>query len=174
MTGRFPALLHFGDQGCSWEMPSTIIKKARQYFVALYDHEGFESLDKLCEHIFVATKLDLRVLLPTEDSLYPLNKRSTVSDPQLLPPTDSDRKLSSGKLVSIVMGKVARPDLSRNINCKYISSKYLKRYSCAIASVPCFAGCLCLGELGKCGRIDTEGSSSESDYDSESEESDKL
>ena len=70
MTGRFPALLAFGDQGCSWEMPSTIIKKAQQYFVALYDQEGFESLDKLREHIFVATKSDLRVLPPTEDSLY--------------------------------------------------------------------------------------------------------
>ena len=93
---------------------------------------------------------------------------------KLPPPTGFDRKLSSDKLVPIMMEKVARPDLSRNINCKYISSKCLKRCSCAIASVPCFAGCLCLGELGKCGRIDTEGSSSESDYDSESDESDKL
>ena len=67
MTGRFPVLLAFGDKGCCWEMPST---KARQYFVALYGHEGFEPLDKLRKHIFVATKSDLRVLPPTEDSLY--------------------------------------------------------------------------------------------------------
>ena len=70
MTGRFPALLAFGYQGCSWEMPSTIIKKAQQYFVALYGHEDFESLDKLREHISVATKSDLRVLPPTEDLIY--------------------------------------------------------------------------------------------------------
>ena len=50
-------------------MPSTFIKKALQYFVALYGHEGFVSLDKLREHIFVATKSDLKVLPPTEDSL---------------------------------------------------------------------------------------------------------
>ena len=25
ITGRFPAILAFGDQGCSWEMSSTII-----------------------------------------------------------------------------------------------------------------------------------------------------
>ena len=58
MTGRFPAILAFGDQGCSWEMSSTIIKKARQYFVALYGHKGFESLDKLREHVFATTKFD--------------------------------------------------------------------------------------------------------------------
>ena len=83
-----------------------------------------------------------------------------MSDPQLRPPTDFGRRLSNDKLVPIMM-EVARPDLSRNINCKCTSSKCLKRCSCAIASVPCFAGCLCFGECGKCGRIDTEGSSSE-------------
>ena len=87
-------------------MPSTIIGKARQYFVALYGHKGFESLDKLREHIFVTTKSDLRVLPPY--------KRSTISDPQLPLPTYSDRKLSSDKLVPIMMEKVARPDLSRS------------------------------------------------------------
>ena len=91
MTGRFPAILAFGDQGCSWEMSSTIIKEARQYFVALCGHKGFESLDKLREHIFATTKSDLRVLPPTEDSFYhhvlrslyqfALYKRSTMSDP---------------------------------------------------------------------------------------------
>ena len=175
MTCRFPALLAFGNQGCSWEMPSTIIKKVRQYFVALYGHKGFESLDQLREHIFVTTKSDLRVLLPTEDLIttfyqFALYKRSTIRDPQLPLPADFDRKLPSDKLVSIMMEKVARPDLSRNINCKCISSKCVKRYSCTIESVPCFSGCLCLGELRKCGRMDTERSSSESDHDSESDE----
>ena len=107
-------------------MSSTIIKEARQYFVALCGHKGFESLDKLREHIFATTKSDLRVLPPTEDSFYhhvlrslyqfALYKRSTMSDPQLLSPTDFGHKLSNDKLVPIMMEKVARPDLSGNIS----------------------------------------------------------
>ena len=50
--------------------------------------------------------------------------------------------------MAVLQGGRQKPDLSRNINCKYISSKCLKRCSCTIASLPCFAGCLCLGELG--------------------------
>ena len=69
-TGRFPAIMAFGDQGCSWEMPSTIIKEAQQYLVALYGHKDFESLDKIREHIFETRKSDLRVLPPTEYSFY--------------------------------------------------------------------------------------------------------
>ena len=56
------------------------------------------------------------------------------------------RKVSSDKLVPIMMEKVARPDLSGIINCKCTSSKCLKGCSCAIASVLSLAGCLCLGE----------------------------
>ena len=76
--------------------------------MALYGHKGFESLDKLREHIFVTTKSDLRVLLPTEDLFttfyrFALYKRSTINDPQIPPPTDFDRKLSSDKLVPIMI-----------------------------------------------------------------------
>ena len=80
------------------------------------------------------------------------------------------RKVSNDKLVPIIMEKVTRLDLSRNINCKCTSSKRLKRCFCAIASVPCFVSCLYSRERGKSGGIDTEGSSSESDHDSESDE----
>ena len=62
---------YWQQKGCSdCLVPSIITEKARQYFVALYGHNGFESLDKLHEHIFVTTKSDLRVLPPTEDSFY--------------------------------------------------------------------------------------------------------
>ena len=42
-------------------------------------------------------------------------KRSTISDPQFSPPTDFDRKLSSDKMVPIMMEKVARPDLQETL-----------------------------------------------------------
>ena len=128
MTGRFPAILAFGDHSCSWEISSTIIKEARQNFVALYGHKGFESLDKLCEHIFATTKSDLGIMPPTEDSFhhqvlrslyqFALYKRSTVSNPQLPLPTDFSRKPPNDRLIPIMMEKVARPDLSRNINLR--------------------------------------------------------
>ena len=74
-------------------MPSTIIKKARQQFVALYGHKGFESFDELREHIFVTTKSDLRVLkihFITTFYQFALYERSPISDPQLPPPSDFD------------------------------------------------------------------------------------
>ena len=98
-------------------------------------------------------------------SLYQLtlNKRAPISDPQLPPLTNFGRKLVNDQLQPIYMEIEARPDLSRKIRCKCTLSKCLKRCSCSNASVSCFAGCLCVGDKEKCGRIDSEDSLSESD-----------
>ena len=57
--------------------------------------------------------------------------------------------------------------MARKIQCKCTTSKCLKRCSCQSAFVACFAGCLCLGEKEKCGRVVPEESSSESEYELE-------
>ena len=173
MIGKFPNILVFGDQHFSWDITPEIIEEARQYFVALYGHKSFISLDKLREYVFATTKSDIRVLPPTEDSFYfhvlkslyqlTLNKRAPMSDPQLPPLTNFGRKLVNDQLQPIYMEMEARPDLSRKIRCKCTLSKCLKRCSCSNASVSCFAGCLCVGDKEKWGRIDSEDSLSESD-----------
>ena len=93
MLHNFSNISTFGELNCSWEVTPEMVDEARQYFVNLYGHKSFDSLDKLREHVFATTKSDIRVLPPTEDafhfhvlrSLYQfaLYKRATMNDPQL-------------------------------------------------------------------------------------------
>ena len=90
-----------------------------------------------------------------------------MNDPQLPPIINFGRMIRNNQLLPILMEKEARPDLTRKTHCKCTTSKCLKKCSCQSASVPCYSGCLCLGEKEKCGRVISEESSSDSEYELE-------
>jgi hypothetical protein len=171
LVGSLPNLASFAKE--STTVTESVLKESRVFWVTLYGHPAFKSLNTLRQHMFQSSKSDLRSLPATEDAFYFHNlralyqiilyKQAYLSELALPPVTEFGRMIINGKLVPVLMSKAAKPVIDKAISCKCKISKCLKACSCKRADVPCCATCNCLGEKGTCGRVlshsDSESSS---------------
>lgn len=163
--------LGFCDFCETCEITEDILGDARLFFVRLYGRKDqFNSLDTLRQHMFASSNVDLRTLPPTEDafvlhvkrSLYQIGiyHRAHRSHLNMPPAQEYGRILKNGKLECLLKTKMSKPDV-KNTACKCKTSRCQRACSCARAGVPCFVGCLCLGESGKCARVQSNDSEEE-------------
>ena len=68
MVCCFPHISEFGKENTGMDIRKVHIDEAREFFVALYEREGFKSLDMLRAHIWSSGKGDIRSIPPTEDA----------------------------------------------------------------------------------------------------------
>ena len=61
-----PHVSEFGRENTGMDIRKVHIDKAREFFVALYEREGFKSLDVLRDHLWSSGKGDLKSLQPID------------------------------------------------------------------------------------------------------------
>ena len=93
-------------------------------------------------------------------------KRAHLDNPAMSLATEFGRQIINGTLCPIMMSLPSKPDVLQSVSCKCKSSKCLKGYSCAKASIDCCIACARMENIQSCGRIQaTDVGISDSDND---------